>query len=165
MSTAHCVGGRRLFFHSLRSKKRMRVPLPPVTLNSKRGSMHDSRRHCEEPEPESLTCYQTYRSTPREAAKLKADARAACVSVSHLTRVRVHGHPEPVAAAPAVNLELYGALKHSTDNLNRMTKHANSQVVTGELAVLDLAQVKSLLLKMEIEVSALRADLIGVSKK
>lgn len=85
--------------------------------------------------------------------------------MSELTRRRVHGHPEPKAAAPAANREIYGALQHTTDNLNQLTKHANTQAVTGEAAVLDLAQVKALLLKMDVQVAALRADLIGASKK
>ena len=127
--------------------------------------MHDSKRHCQEPEAESLSCYQTYRSTPGEAARLKEHARLAGISISELTRRRVHGHPEPKAAAPAANLEMYGALQHTTVNFNQMTRHANTQAVTGEAAVLDLAQVKALLLKMDVQVAALRADLIGVSKK
>ena len=127
--------------------------------------MHESKRHCQEPAEESLTCYQTYRSTPGEAARLKSHARLAGISVSELTRRRVHGHPEPKAAAPEANLEMYGALRHTTDNLNQVAHHANTQAVTGEAAVLDLAQVKALLLKMSIEVAALRADLIGASKK
>lgn len=123
--------------------------------------MHDSKIHCREPDAESLSCYQTYRSTPDEAARLKAHARAAGVSVSELTRRRVHGHRPPVAAAPPANLELYGALKHTTDNLNQLTKHANGQRAAGYAVVLDLAQVKALLQKLEKDVEALRASLIG----
>jgi hypothetical protein len=127
--------------------------------------MHDSKRHCQAPEVESLSCYQTYRSTSGEAARLKEHARLAGISVSELTRRRVHGHSEPTAAAPAANLEMYGALKHTADNFNQMTRHANTQAVTGEAAVLELAQVKALLLKMDVQVAALRADLIGSTKR
>ena len=126
--------------------------------------MHDSKIHCQQPEADSLSCYQTYRSTPGEAARLKEHARLAGISVSELTRRRVHGHPEPKAAAPAANLKMYGALQHTTGNFNQMTRHANTQAVQGEAAVLELAQVKALLLKMDVQVAALRADLIGASK-
>ena len=162
VSTAHFAGGGRLFFLPPVAK-RMRESRSLRSLT--KSEMHDSKRHCQQPEVESLTCYQTYRSTPGEAAKLKAHAHAAGIRVSEHTRRRVNGHPEPKAAAPAANLEMYGALQHTTDNINQMTKHANTQAVTGEAAVLDLAQVKALLLKMSIEVAALRADLIGSSKK
>ena len=127
--------------------------------------MHESKIHCQQPEAESLSCYQTYRSTPGEAATLKAHAKTAGISVSALTRLRVHGHKPPMAAAPPVNLEVYGSLQHTTDNLNMLTKHANTQVVRREAAVLDLAQVKSLLVKALAEIAFLRADLIGASKK
>ena len=127
--------------------------------------MHDSKIHCRQPDADSLTCYQTYRDTPAGAAELKSHARLAGISVSELTRRRVHGHPEPKAAAPEANLEMYGALQHTTDNFNQVTRHANTQAVTGEAAVLDLAQVKALLLKMGAEVAALRADLIGANRK
>ena len=131
---------------------------------TEKSKMHDSKIHCQQPEADSLSCYQTYRSTPGEAARLKEHARLAGISVSELTRRRVHGHPEPKAAAPAANLKMYGALQHTTGNFNQMTRHANTQAVQGEAAVLELAQVKALLLKMDVQVAALRADLIGASK-
>lgn len=127
--------------------------------------MHDSKRHCQQPEFESLSCYQTYRSTPGEAARLKEHARLAGISVSELTRRRVHGHSEPKAAAPAVNLELYGALKHTTDNFNQLTKNSNLQVLTGQQMVVDFAICMALLKKMDVQVAVLRADLIGAAKK
>lgn len=127
--------------------------------------MHESKIHCQQPEAESLSCYHTYRSMPAEAARLKAHALAAGVSVSQLTRIRLYGHAEPKAAAPQVNLELYGALKHTTDNFNQMTKNSNIQVLTGQKMVVDFAICIALLQKMDVEVAALRADLIGASRQ
>lgn len=123
--------------------------------------MHESKIHCQLPEADSLSCYQTYRSTAAEAARLKEHARAAGISISELTRRRVHGHAAPKAAAPAVNLQLYGALEHTTTNFNQMTKNSNIQVLTGQQMVVDFAICIALLKKMESEVAALRADLIG----
>jgi hypothetical protein len=127
--------------------------------------MHDSKIHCQQPDADSLTCYQTYRDTPAGAAELKAHARLAGIGISELTRRRVHGHSEPKAAAPAVNLELYGALKHTTDNFNQMTKNSNQQVLAGQQMVVDFAICIALLKKMDVQVAALRADLLGASKK
>jgi hypothetical protein len=93
---------------------------------------------------------------------LKAHARAAGISISQLTRIRVHGHKEPQAAAPAANLEMYGALQHTTHNFNQMTKNSNIQVLSGKSMVLDFAVFIALLQRMDVQVAALRADLIGV---
>lgn len=87
------------------------------------------------------------------------------VSISELTRRRVHGHQPPKAAAPPVNLELYGALKHTTDNFNQLTKNSNIQVLTGQKMAVDFAICIALLQKMDVEVAALRADLIGAKSK
>ena len=127
--------------------------------------MHDSKRHCADPEADSLTCYQTYRSTPAEAALLKAHARAAGLSVSELTRRRVHGHAPPVAAAPALNQAAYAELARTASNLNQLAQHANEQRVTGVAVALDLAQVRALIEKVGAGVAALRAELIGARKK
>lgn len=123
--------------------------------------MHKSKIHSLDSDSETLDCYQTYRSTFSEAETLKADAAAAGISVSALTRARVHGHAAPVAAAPPVNLQLYGSLKHTTDNFNQMTKNSNFQVLTSQKDVVDFAICISLLQKMDVQVSALRADLLG----
>lgn len=127
--------------------------------------MHDSKIHCQEPDSESLSCYQTYRSTPAEAARLKAYAHAAGVSVSELTRRRVHGHQPPVAAAPPINLEAYAALARTAANFNQLTHHANEQRAAGTTVALDLAQIKALLNKLVSEVAELRRDLVGANKK
>ena len=126
--------------------------------------MHDSKIHCQLPDAESLSCYQTYRSTPFEAARLKAYARAAGVSVSELTRRRVHGQHPPMAAAPPMNLEAYAALARTTANLNQLTQHANEQRAAGITVVMELAQLKALLQKLLSEVLDLRIDLIGATK-
>ena len=126
--------------------------------------MHHSKIHCEQPNEASLSCYQTYRSTPGEAARLKAHARAAGVSVSELTRRRVHGHQPPVAAAPPINLEAYASLARTTANLNQLTQHSNEQRAAGIPVVLQLAQLKALLQKLLSEVNDLRGHLVGAAK-
>ncbi len=126
--------------------------------------MHHSKIHCEQPNDDSLSCYQTYRSTPAEAARLKVYAQAAGVSVSELTRRRVHGHKPPVAAAPPVNMEAYAALARTTANLNQLTQHANEQRAAGIQVVLELAQLKALIQKLLVEVTDLRAHLVGAAK-
>lgn len=123
--------------------------------------MHDSKRHCADPEEDSLTVYQTYRTTPESAAKVKEHARLAGISISALTRQRVDGHLPPTAAAPLLNLGLAAELRATTSNLNQMTKHLNTQVLSGQAAIVEMAQLKALILKMDHQVAALRADLMG----
>jgi hypothetical protein len=162
MSTAHFAGGGRLFFlpsvaKSIRESRSLRS-----LTNSK---MHDSKRHCQTPEVESLTCYQTYRSTPGEAAKLKEHARLAGVSVSELTRRRVHGHAAPAAAAPEINMKAYAEYSRLGGNLNQIAHDMNSRRLAGIQDVLDHAQLRALVEKLLIANAELRADLIGASKK
>ena len=127
--------------------------------------MHDSKRHCQEPEAESLTCYQTYRSTHSEAERLKAHARAAGISVSELTRRRVHGHAAPAAAAPEINMKAYSEYSRLGGNLNQIAHDMNSRRLAGFQDVLDHAQLRALVEKLLIANAELRADLIGASKK
>lgn len=127
--------------------------------------MHQSKIHCQQPDADSLSCYQTYRTTTEAAARVRDHARAAGISVSELTRRRLDDLPPPKAAAPAVNLELYGALKHTTDNFNQMTKNSNIQVLTNQKQVVDFAVCIALLRKMDLQIASLRADLIGTSIK
>ena len=129
--------------------------------------MHDSKRHCQEAEndSDSLTSYQTYRTTPAAAAELKAHAHQAGLSISALTRLRLAGHPPPTAAAPALNREAYVELARSAANLNQLTHHLNLVQVAGQSEVIELAAVRSLLQKLLFEVAVLRAKLIGASEK
>lgn len=138
--------------------------LRSITKNLK-TQMHESKIHCQQPDDDSLTCYQTYRTTRAAAARVKAYARALCISVSELTRRRVEDLPPPDAPAPEVNLKLYGALAHTTENFNQMTKNCNRQVLTNQQQVVDFAVCIALLLKIGEEVEALRADLIGAGRK
>ena len=125
--------------------------------------MHESKIHCLQPDSASLNCYQTYRTTTESAARVKAHAAAAGVSVSELTRLRMDNLPPPVAAAPQVNLDLYAALNHTTTNFNQATKNSNLMVLKGQREVIDFAIFISLLKKMDVQVNALRSDLIGAS--
>ena len=127
--------------------------------------MHESKIHCEEPDSESLTWHHTFRSTEAEGCRLKEHARQAGISVSALTRRRVHGHPPPTSAAPALNREAYVELARSAANLNQLTHHLNQVQVAGQSDVIELAAVRALVQKLLFEVAVLRAKLIGASEK
>lgn len=127
--------------------------------------MHESKKHCQQPEADSLSCYQTYRSTPGEAARLKAHARAAGISVSQLTRIRVHGHPEPKAAAPELNRLAHVEYSKLGGNLNQLVQHMNEQRLAGIQVVFDHAKLSALVEKLLAENAILRADLIGARGK
>lgn len=125
--------------------------------------MHDSKIHCQEPDADSLTCYQTYRLTPAEAARIKAYARAACISVSELTRRRMSGHPPPKAAAPEINRVAHTEYSKLGSNLNQLVGHMNEQRLTDIQVVLDHAVLMALIKKLLAENAALRADLTGAN--
>ena len=127
--------------------------------------MHESKRHCDEPQDDSLTSYQTYRTTPAAAAELKAHAHQAGLSMSELTRLRMAGHPPPTSAAPTVNREAYAELARTAANLNQLTHHMNLVQVAGQAEVIDLATVRAMLQKLLFEVAVLRAQLVGAVEK
>ena len=127
--------------------------------------MHHSKIHCEQPDAESLSCYQTYRTTPAAAARLKEHARAAGISVSELTRRRADNKPPPVAAAPELNRVAHSEYSRLASNLNQLVTHMNEQRVAGLQVVFDYAVLRSLIEKLTAENAALRADLLGASKR
>ena len=127
--------------------------------------MHETKIHCEEPDSESLTWHHTFRSTEAEGRGLKEHARQAGISVSALTRRRVHGHPPPTSAAPTLNREAYAELARSASNLNQLTHHLNQVQVVGQFEAIELATVRALIEKLLFEVAHLRAELLGAGEK
>lgn len=162
MSTTHFAGGGRLFFPCGQKNE---TGSSSVWSLEKSKQMHDSKIHCQQPKAESLSCYQTYRDTRAGAAEVKEHARLAGISISELTRRRVHGHSEPKAAAPEINREAYAEYSRLGGNLNQIAHDMNSRRLAGIQDVLDHAQLKSLIEKLLIANAELRADLIGAAKK
>lgn len=104
------------------------------------------------------TVFHTLRVTLPEGEELAEHARRACISVSELLRRRALGQPLPPAAAPEINVQVYGQLARLAANLNQSMKHAN------ETGMLDkhtfLVEVSACL----EEVQKLRQELIGAKK-
>ena len=155
MSITHAVSDGRLFF-SLWSKK-IRT----------RNRMHKSKHHSGEPgrDGQARDRYCTFRLREMEATELADHAAASGRSVSQLVRLRVIGQPPPVAAAPLANRKMYEDLARTTANLNQLCHHLNEAAARGLPEVLQLVEVKTLLVGVMKRVSALRADLLGVGQK
>jgi hypothetical protein len=127
--------------------------------------VHKSKHHFGEAAVQHRNRYQTLRVTEDESRELVEHARYAGLSVSQLVRQRALGQRAPVAAAPALNREAYQELSRTASNLNQLTHHLNQVQLSGQVQVIDLAQVRALLEKTIDQVAALRADLVGASKK
>ena len=110
---------------------------------------------------ENRTAWKTVRFTDQEAEEVDRHADACGLSASALIRSRVLGQRLPKGSAPAINLQAWRDLSTLIGNVNQIAKHANEQRVADGRAVLDLAQVKSLLLKVDDQVQKLRLQLLG----
>lgn len=127
--------------------------------------MHHSKIHCEQPEADSLTCYQTYRTTPAAAARLNAYARAACISVSELTRRWLDDLPPPKAAAPEVNRAAATEYSRLASNLNQLVGRMNEQRLAGIEVVIEHARLMALIEKLIFVNNAIRLELVGAGAR
>lgn len=112
---------------------------------------------------ENRTAFRTARFTPGEAAELDEHAEITGVSVSALMRGRTLGQPLPRGAAPAINLQAYGSLKHTTDNFNQVAKNLNRAALADQKSDVTLSDVQMLLIEMDEKVKKLRLGLLGAS--
>ena len=129
--------------------------------------MHKSKQHSGEPgkEGQARDQYQTFRLTKLEAAELAEHAELSGHSVSQVVRIRVLGHPPPLAAAPLANHALASELSKTNANLNQFVQHLNEARATGKYPVIDLEDGINLVVKVDGNVRLLRADLVGASQK
>ena len=129
--------------------------------------MHKSKFRSGEPgrDGQARDRYCTFRLTELEAEELAEHAESTGRSVSQLVRLRVTGQPPPLAAAPAANLKMYDELAGTASNLNQLCHHLNQAEVHGQPEILDLVEVKTLVVDVLAKVNTLRAELIGASQK
>jgi hypothetical protein len=113
---------------------------------------------------ENRTVFHTVRLTPAEAQEVAAHAEACGLSISALLRRRVLGLLLPEGSAPALNLTAWRELAHLASNFNQMVKHANEYRSGSQdgLSGLILAEVKTLLAKLDDSLSKVRLLLLGV---
>ena len=128
--------------------------------------MHKSKFHSGEAgrDGQVRDRYCTFRLTDLEAVELAEHAESSGRSVSQLVRLRVTGQPPPVAAAPLANRQMYEDLARTTANLNQLCHHLNDASARGLPEVLELVEVKTLVVDVLTKVNTLRADLIGASQ-
>jgi hypothetical protein len=94
--------------------------------------------------------------------ELKDHAHLARISLSELVRRRVLGLPEPRAAVPTVNSQVYSELGRVGNNLNQLTKlsHESGQLAPAQVQTLGLAlsQLKALLVQVQSDVIGAAED-------
>ena len=131
------------------------------------SQMHKSKQHSGEPgrDGQARSHYCTFRLSEMEASELAEHAGHCGRSVSHLVRLRVLGHPPPLAAAPLANHALASELSKTNANLNQFVQHLNEVRATGKYPVIDLEDGINLVVKVDGNVRLLRADLVGASQK
>lgn len=127
--------------------------------------MHQSQIHCQDPGDDSLSCYQTYRTTTAAAERLKAHARAAGISVSQLTRDRLDDLPPPKLAAPEINRVLAAEYSKLGSNLNQLVGHLNEQRLAGIEVAIEHARLISLIEKLLFVNKELRLELVGAGAR
>ncbi len=110
---------------------------------------------------ENRTQWKTVRFTHEEAAEVESHAGLCGLSASALIRRRTLGQQLPKGSAPELNRQAWKELSHLAGNFNQLARHANEQKIKDGAAVLDLIQVKQLLIKMDEQVQLLRLDLLG----
>ncbi len=110
---------------------------------------------------ENRTAWKTVRFTDAEAAEVDQHADACGLSASELIRRRVLGQRLPKGSAPELNLLAWRELAHLAANVNQLLKHLNEQRTGIGRAIVDLLQVKALVIKVDAAIQKVRLQLLG----
>jgi type IV pilus biogenesis protein CpaD/CtpE len=110
---------------------------------------------------ENRTAWKTVRFTDQEAAEVDQHAAACGLSASELIRRRVLGQRLPKGSAPELNLLAWRELAHLAANVNQLMKHLNEQRAGIGRAIVDLLQVKALVIKVDAAIQKVRLQLLG----